>query len=190
MITNNINKYRRPPDINNKIYINNDLIGTLVIHAPYIYPLIFTESSKILESKNTEIMIVENITESIIDKKEIDIDHLQHIYHNIKVISEINKYDKLIVDKDKLYKDDRYLRWLRRKYTGDNRISTLNIIEKNILDLKNNYDNLKKLVNIENISILILKTIEGLNNLKYTYNTEETNKQIENYINILIDIKI
>jgi len=101
-------------------------------------------------------------TEKEINVGDNDIKHDQ-VLLNLKIISQIKKYDKLSINNDNLEIDNRIiLQGVRRYYQGDGRITTIAFIEK-IIDQA--FGVTDKTLNKEHNKSLDLKPIKAQNNI-------------------------
>lgn len=121
-------------------------------------------------------------------KKETDID-LDNVLLNLKIISQIKENDKLITSNKLLEIDNSYFQSFKRYWNNNNRLSTIDYI-KGVVDdtlyitdltIKAKETNEINNIFIESNShilqrflIEITNACKGLDNLKITYNTDNT----------------
>ena len=127
--------------------------------------------------------------EKNIDKEYVPDEKI--VFTNLKIISNIKEYDKLIIDENKHIDIDSptYLQFARRWWSGRNRLNTLNYLKNCvyrdafiIIDntLKNEIKNKINMNYFEQSNHNILQkflldlknSIRGLQNLKITYNND------------------
>ena len=115
---------------------------------------------------------------------------LKDLLQNLEVISNVKENDKIYIDNGLFYVDEPYfLQSFVRTYKGQNRQSSINMINQLIdnillyLDNINEENNVFKEKVISEYNIInqnLLKSIPGLQNLKITYFKDlDINKQID-----------
>ena len=140
------------------------------------------ESGKPLESDSSELDSSESITK--IKKEKVLSDYLL----DLKVISKIKAFNKLIVRDEHINIDDTYFQSVKRYFNNDSREITINYIneinlgiEKEIQNILSNYDQLNNLRDtpsnlLINISQNLNLATGGLRNLIVTYGEDNFNK--------------
>ena len=141
-----------------------------------------------LINSNTSVFTLDK-SHKLNEKGKINIDKLDNLLLNLKIISNIKEFDKLSIENNDISIDVPYLlQGFMRKWNGDSRINTIdtiNFIIDSIFNISDNLletelnidDNLHCKINFnDNNSILFQKivlglseSITGLQNLKITY---------------------
>jgi len=107
--------------------------------------------------------------------EELQIDKLEDVILNLKLISKIKQNDKMIVVNKIIQVDNRFLQPIFRWYTSDNRAETFNFITLIINKGTENLLSDKKEDSIyskEFIKKELLNSLQGLENLGATYKND------------------
>lgn len=107
--------------------------------------------------------------------EELQIDKLEDVILNLKLISKIKQNDKMIVVNKIIQVDNRFLQPIFRWYTSDNRAETFNfitlIINKGIENLLSDKKE-DSIYNKDFIKKELLNCLQGLENLGATYKND------------------
>jgi hypothetical protein len=134
------------------------------------------------ETQKQQIFDVENITTHTIEKPNADIDL---ILENLIILSQIQTNQKLYIEYINSYNenmnykisiDNSLIPQVSRWYYNQNRINTINVIDKLIyisITFINYYKHINDNINLIKLSTILKNSIFGLNNLQNTYATDK-----------------